>query len=840
MPSKVSFECPGCLAKLSAPDKSKLGKKIKCPKCQEVFTPEVSEDDEDSFEMDDDLDEEPAEESPRRKGPVGGGKKGAGKKGGKGGSSSEGSKSPLIIGGIVGVLVLIGGGFMLLSKKAPPPEEPIVVTAAPTPAPAAEPAAAPTPKAPDAPPASLAERALGLRWMPSATDLVIHVKVAELWNAPLLKGPLSDKMVTDSLAKWKETVGLGPTEIESITVGIPDAFTTAATAISQTPGAGNSANADSTPATDPAASADGIPAPGWLNDTNRFVLVMKTKKAVDLKQIAERIVGGKLREKNGKSYVSSLDNPATAKMAPAGYWAPNPNLLIAGSEAELFSTMERGESTIPRKELTAVDSGPLIVIAAAFPTADAEGKMTSLQAVPGFSQVQDSLKQHALRWGSVGVSIKGGFDLRISAASGTPEGSSRLKAEMETGLASAREWFKSYKEMAPPLIGELGDMIFTNAKIVEQSQVVKISTSVPDSAQAKLEQLPPILMVMAMTSGMGIPGTGLPAGAPGSPAASKFSLKQPGETEGVEPQKAEGLLGGMKIEARTAWSTHPKISSTGTPELSVDLLIDVTGDGLETICGSAGITPKTMKLSDGGTLHASAPKKSEVGDVVPESAFALFDAEDDMADDHPPKTLRVRLSVDAPTSSATTLDVFEGSFLYLTSTGAEQFTIENAVRTASRPLTRTEFKESGLNLRRSHSAVRPQSLTLWCDKGHFLGQVRGMPGDLIAFTEFEKDRTVQRLYSNHPTQVFPDDLQLQFSLYSHVEEKMVRFRFENVPLPSPESKSEAMNLIQTQIPPVGAPQIGLPTTPPALTLPGTGPVGPPGMKRDKNGRVIDD
>lgn len=829
MPSKVSFECPGCLAKLSAPDKSKLGKKIKCPKCQEVFTPEISDDD-DAFEMED----EPVDESPRRKGQPAAGKKGAVKKGGKGGGSNDGTQVRLIIAGVVGVLVLLGGGFILLGKKTSRDSEPALVVGAPTPAaaPAAvepTPTPAPAPKAPDAPQASLAERTLGLRWMPSTTDVIIHVKVAELWSAPLLKGPLNDDAVTRALSTWKEMIGLLPTEIESITIGIPDAFGAAATAVAQAPAA-----AATTPATE---DGNAFPAPAWMADHNRFVLLMKTKKAVDLKQIADRVVGGKLREKNGKSYVSSLDHPTTANIAASGYWAPNPNLLIAGSEAELFATMERGETVVPRKELTAVDPAPLIVIAAAFPTADGAGKITGLDSVPGLAEAQESLKQHALRWGSFGLSIKGGFDLRISAASGTPEGSSHLKAEMEKGLASTREVFNIYKNTAPPLIAELGEMILTNAKVVEQSQVVKISTSVPDSAQAKLEQLPPVLMMMAMTSGIGIPGMG-PSTEP--LGQSKFSSKQPGETEGVDPQKAEGLLGGMTMQARTAWSTHANFSATGMPELALDLLIDVTGDELETICGSAGITPKTMKLADGGTLHASSSKKSAVGDVVPESAFALFNAQDDMAEDHPPKTLRVRLSVDAPTSTATTLEVFEGSFLYLTSTGAEQFTIDNAIKTASRPLTQTEFKAAGLNLRRSHSAVRPQSLTLWCDKGHFLGQVRGTPGDLVALTEFEKDRTVQRIYSNHPTQIFPDDFQLKFSIYSHVEEKMVRFRFENVPLPSPESKIAALSLIQNQVPPTAAPQIGLPVTPPAQTPPGAGPAATDGMKRDKNGRVIDD
>ena len=43
--AKVSVECPGCAAKLNLPDRSKLGKKIKCPKCEEVFTAEAPNED---------------------------------------------------------------------------------------------------------------------------------------------------------------------------------------------------------------------------------------------------------------------------------------------------------------------------------------------------------------------------------------------------------------------------------------------------------------------------------------------------------------------------------------------------------------------------------------------------------------------------------------------------------------------------------------------------------------------------------------------------------------------------------------------------------------------------
>ena len=96
MAGKISVECPSCLAKLNLADSSKLGKKIRCPKCTEVFTPEASDDDE---EFDDEIEDEP-KRGASKKPSVGGAaaSKGAKKGAKKGGASGGGSNLPVIIG----------------------------------------------------------------------------------------------------------------------------------------------------------------------------------------------------------------------------------------------------------------------------------------------------------------------------------------------------------------------------------------------------------------------------------------------------------------------------------------------------------------------------------------------------------------------------------------------------------------------------------------------------------------------------------------------------------------------------------------------------------------------
>ena len=69
---------------------------------------------------------------------------------------------------------------------------------------------------------------------------------------------------------------------------------------------------------------------------------------------------------------------------------------------------------------------------------------------------------------------------------------------------------------APPLLAELGEMLLANLKIEVQGQTVKISTGLPDSVQQKLvEDLPPLMAMMALAGGMNF-GGGNPFAEPGA------------------------------------------------------------------------------------------------------------------------------------------------------------------------------------------------------------------------------------------------------------------------------------------------------------------------------------
>ncbi len=799
MAGKISFECPGCSAKLSVGDRSKLGKKIKCPKCQEVFLPEVP-DEEELEDFDDEVDEEPKKSSkPLKRGAV------SAKKTVSKGKSTGGGSNGALIGGGIAALILVGGIGLFasgaFSGKAPP-FNPESTTTQPAPV-AAVPPSMPNPAAahsqmpvstitrPQVAPTSAtapmtpAEKALGLRWFPANIDLIVHAKISDIWKAPLLRGPLSDPSVTKGIEELEKLGYLPPAEIESITFGMgkfTEAFSIGLAA------AGNVGSNR---------PQFGAPPPEAINPrTQQFVIVLKSKSPLDLKrmfdaataaQAKDGTTGATMKEKNGKPYFVTPDSP-TAPLG--GGWQPDANTLVFGTIDELLETIDKGETQTPRKAFATIDHSPHVVIAFAVPDVPLEENDTSSAMM---KQFRDSVKPYAVRLASLGISIRGGFDLVLSGSSETDEGAKLLKSSVESNVSQSKSLFELYKATTPPFLAELGDMLLSNLKIEESNRVVTISTNVPDSAQSQLEQLPSMLMMMAMTSrlpGMAGPGAssafGLGGDAGPMGTGGFGGMKQPGETDSVPSVKVEGLPEGLTITAKTAWSPFPMIATDGTSSITMDVLIDVTGDGLETICASTGVSPKTMKLDGGTKLKVS--KQPGLGGIDPQKTFKCYDSSDSFQMAHPPNTLRVRLSADAPSPAAKKIDFLEGSFKILTSGDGKEFTIEDAPKRAKRPLTSSEFKTAELKLRRSLSGTFPETLSLWCGKDYFLGQVKGSPGDVLSITEVDKEQTIQRIYSTEDDGSLPDDLQITFKLFSNVKEQEVTFRFENVPLPSVETK----------------------------------------------------
>lgn len=196
MSATVSVKCSQCRAPLKLKSTA-AGKKIRCPKCQHVFVvPAPAAGDEDEFAalLEADADEfgdfsgdEEGDDTPVSR-PAKRGSKKRKKKGRKAAASEGGGGAKvLLIGlGVLAAIGLLGGGVFLAVKFLP-----LVGLGAPS----------------------------RMAWLPDDTETLTEVRVAELWNAPVLQ-PLRTAQVTTAITdSVMNQYGIRPEEIERLVVG---------------------------------------------------------------------------------------------------------------------------------------------------------------------------------------------------------------------------------------------------------------------------------------------------------------------------------------------------------------------------------------------------------------------------------------------------------------------------------------------------------------------------------------------------------------------------------------------------------------------------------------------
>src|SRR5436309_14429964 len=92
---------------------------------------------------------------------------------------------PLIIGGSVAAILLLGVGAYFLFRGGETPND----------------------------------QTLALKWLPQDTEVIVHLKVSEALQAPVLKGLLGEPSVQARIQEL-QAVGLTLADIESVTIGI--------------------------------------------------------------------------------------------------------------------------------------------------------------------------------------------------------------------------------------------------------------------------------------------------------------------------------------------------------------------------------------------------------------------------------------------------------------------------------------------------------------------------------------------------------------------------------------------------------------------------------------------
>ena len=795
MADRILVMCPGCSAKLAVSDASKLGKKIRCSKCSEVFvakaasssgtksakpaksappakTKKKSDDDEfnfDDMEMEDKSefdDEESEDEAPVAKSKAKATSKTAVKKGnGKGKGKSSGNNLPLIIGGSVAAVLIVGVGlYFLLSGGEAPAVAPVAQQPAGI-APAVAPAAQNFP----------GDRSLALKWLPQETELIVHLKVGDLWIAPLLQGFLGSPQTKPLIQQMQQFTGLAPTDIESITIGMRDLQGMQGQAMMLAMG-------------------------GQAPKNPQALIVVRSKKPVDPAALSSQIAqagaatGMKLADHSGKQYVEApAAKPGDKAM---GAWFADTTTLIGGPTDELFAAMDRGETITPRNEFRAVDPSPhlLFVIAPKNPQSMSQSTPLPPGTSPAAAEILKTI-QESMSAVSFGVSVRGGADLQTSLVCKDTAGSSKLKTNLEALIAETKPAFAAKKATTPPLLFELGEMLLNNVQITEQNQVVKLASNVPDSAQQKLEQLPTVLMGAMMFGGNPFAGGGTPPGLSIGGNAGSFSdgLKKPGETEAVPATNAGELPPGSTLTAKTAWQQFPEFGPNGQQSLNMQLLVDLKGELISKASGFGRVSVKSIATVGGGSVKLA--KHQSLNTPDPATTILPFDPAEGFSFEHPEETLRITIPFEPPNPPAAQLTTIIGEFKVQTADKSEEIEVDDVRLAASKPLDNPALKaaETTLTLKVEDTPFgKREIMTLTFAAGVSTSQIAMTDAAKEGFTTY----ATQNPLATKPTFLLmplddsgklPEKFKLTFKIHSGLKEISVPFRFENVPLPKPET-----------------------------------------------------
>ncbi|MFG0333976.1 MAG: hypothetical protein ACF8TS_11490 [Maioricimonas sp. JB049] len=228
----ITVHCTHCGAGLKLKDRSKLGKKVACPKCRQPFVLTASDD-----AGDDEWDDLGSMQSTGRALPPRPSAASSKSKPKKKATSDGGGQTGLLIGvGVLAILVVCGAGIWLAGSflgegdDAPPPAADAAVAEA-SGVDAAAVETAPSEPAdghgspaggPEArPAASAAAKDVDLAWLPSDTELLIRLRPADLIATPLVQGLMEGGGGEDPFAAIEQQIGVSPREIEAVAIGIP-------------------------------------------------------------------------------------------------------------------------------------------------------------------------------------------------------------------------------------------------------------------------------------------------------------------------------------------------------------------------------------------------------------------------------------------------------------------------------------------------------------------------------------------------------------------------------------------------------------------------------------------
>ena len=194
---------------------------------------------------------------------------------------------------------------------------------------------------------------LDLAYLPPDSELIVSIRVADIWKAPILKSLIDKPEVQKNIAEMREKIGLEPADIQSVIIGVSGL---------------SERQKQSAPQNMMQSGGANIPLPGF--DDVPGIMVVRTSKAinkqklVDYAEKAEEIPIEKIEtvSHGGETYYR-IPIPGDSGPKFAGVFFPNDKTIVFGPEQDVKSAIERGSQTETRPDLDFIDLDQHFLIA---------------------------------------------------------------------------------------------------------------------------------------------------------------------------------------------------------------------------------------------------------------------------------------------------------------------------------------------------------------------------------------------------------------------------------------------------------------------------------------------
>ncbi len=474
MTGLISIQCPKCRSNLKLKSVSSFGKKVACPKCKYPFVlkkpkPEPVVDEFDSF---DEFDEEDYGATA----PMVSGRKSSKKPGGsKVKKSGDLNLTPVLIAGGVLLIVglLVGLGWMLFGsgdQLASGPADANGIADSSEPPVDAGGVVGPDAVANQRPAGEVKVQGinnqLNLAYLPLDAELVVAIKMADLWNESLVKSLIQNPQTQATIDEIQENYGLGPDEIDMVMVGI-----------------GEISNAG--------LQAQQGASPQELVGTtlrDNVIVVVHTKAPYSVSKLKANPQSEVVTTQNAKTYYRRKPTPVQGMsgmptMATKAAWIAEPKTVVFGSEPAIREVMNRSETQVRREDLDFVDSHHQLVVAFVPRIRDVvmgQVPQSDPNRSPGMANLIQALKTK-VKGLSLGMSLNQGINLKLQLSCTDFAGSTDIKSAFDLVLADAKTAFVASKEQFLPALAQLGESVLNSVESNEQSGLMEVTVEVSDA-----------------------------------------------------------------------------------------------------------------------------------------------------------------------------------------------------------------------------------------------------------------------------------------------------------------------------------------------------------------------